>query len=204
MGFYKDHIVPHLINFSMKNREVAAYRGRVVPAARGRVLEIGVGSGLNFPFYSSDVEHITALDPSPKLLAMTRKSVRNSAVPVELIEGSAEAIPLEDRIVDTVVTTWTLCSIPDTGRALGEMRRVLKPGGELLFAEHGWSPDPKVQAWQNRLTPLWKRVGGGCHLNRPIERLIAGGGFRITELKTGYMKGPRPMTFIYEGRATPA
>jgi len=204
VNIYQRWVVPHLINFSMKNREVAAYRARVVPAAQGRVLEVGVGSGLNLPFYSKDAERVFGLDPSPRLLAMARRAAGCAAVPVEFLEASAEALPLEDRSVDTVVTTWTLCSISDTGRALGEMRRVLKPGGELLFAEHGWSPDPKVQAWQNRLTPLWKRVGGGCHLNRPIERLIAAGRFRIMELKTGYMKGPRPMTFIYEGRAAPA
>ena len=123
------------------------------------------------------------------------------ALPVELLEGSAEAIPPEDKSVDTVVTTWTLCTIPDAMRALGEMRRVLRPSGQLLFVEHGRSPDASVRRWQDRLTPMWKRIGGGCHLNRAINELIAGSGFRIERLDTGYMKGPKPMTFMYEGCA---
>jgi SAM-dependent methyltransferase len=120
---------------------------------------------------------------------------------IELVEGVAEAIPLPDHSVDTVVSTWTLCTIPDVTRALTEMRRVLKPNGRLLFAEHGRSPEPRVVRWQDRLTPLWKQIGGGCHLNRPIEQLIREGGFRVERLQTGYMKGLKPMTFMYEGVA---
>jgi ubiquinone/menaquinone biosynthesis C-methylase UbiE len=119
------------------------------------------------------------------------------------LKGSAEAIPLESKSVDTVVTTWTLCTIPEVARALSEMRRVLKPGGRLLFVEHGRSPDPNVRCWQDRLTPLWKRIGGGCHLNRAIGQLIEESGFRIENINTGYMKGPKPMTFMYEGSARP-
>jgi ubiquinone/menaquinone biosynthesis C-methylase UbiE len=201
MGFYQDQIVPSLINWSMRQKNLAAYRARIIPAAEGRVLEIGIGSGLNLPFYSRNVARIIGLEPSPRLLAMARRVERNgSNGSVEFIEGSAEAIPLQDANVDTVVTTWTLCSIPDALRALRDMRRVLRPGGRLLFVEHGRAPDPIIW-WQDRLIPAWKRLGGGCHLNRAIGTLIEGAGFRFDRLETGYMRGPKPMTFMYEGSA---
>jgi|SRR5579885_123981 len=203
MGLYQDHVLPLLIHLSMRQRNLAAYRARAVPAAQGRVLEIGIGSGLNLPYYGTAVEQIIGLDPSPKLLAMAREAARQTAIPLELIENSAEAIPLYNRSIDTIVTTWTMCSIPDVQRALGEMRRVLKPGGRLLFVEHGRSPDPGVCRWQDRLTPIWRRVGGGCHLNRTISELIEDAGFRIEQIETGYMRGPKPMTFMYEGAARP-
>ena len=200
MGFYQNQIVPILTDLAMRQRNLAAYRSRVVPAADGRVLEIGVGSGLNLPFYSPNVRHLIGLDPSPKLLSMARRN--SSITPIELIEGSAEAIPLENRSVDTVVTTWTLCSIPNAGRALREMYRVLKPAGRLLFAEHGRAPQPNICWWQDRLTPIWKRLGGGCHLNRAIKVLIADAGFQFERLDTGYMRGPSPFSFMYEGCAS--
>jgi ubiquinone/menaquinone biosynthesis C-methylase UbiE len=202
MAFYQDRIVPMLTSLSMRNRHLAAYRDRVVPAASGRVLEVGVGSGLNLPRYSADVQQLIGLEPSPKLLNMARQ-VGHRSFPVNLIEGSAEKIPLEKASVDTVVTTWTLCTIPEVDSALHEMRRALKPGGRLLFVEHGRSPDPNVVWWQDWLTPIWKRVGGGCHLNRAIASLIEGAGFRLERLETGYMRGPKPMTFMYEGSARP-
>jgi ubiquinone/menaquinone biosynthesis C-methylase UbiE len=148
------------------------------------------------------VQQVIGLEPSPKLLSMARHVGRQS-FPVDLIEGSAEEIPLEKASVDTVVTTWTLCTIPDASRALNEMRRVLKPGGHLLFVEHGRAPDPNVVWWQDRLTPIWKRTGGGCHLNRATESLIQGAGFRFERLETGYMRGPKLMTFMYAGSAQP-
>jgi ubiquinone/menaquinone biosynthesis C-methylase UbiE len=203
MGFYKDRILPYLIHHAMRQKDLAAYRSRVVPAAEGRVLEIGVGSGLNLPFYSAKVRHVIGLDPSPKLLSMARQAARPAMAPAEFVEGSAEAIPLEDRSVDTVVTTWTLCSIPDAPRSLREMRRVLKPGGHLLFVEHGRAPDASVRWWQDHLNPAWKRIGGGCHLNRAIKTLIEGAGFQFERIETGYMRGPRPMSFMYEGSARP-
>ena len=132
---------------------------------------------------------------------MARRVQRSGGGSVELIEGSAEAIPLADTSVDTVVTTWTLCSIPDASQALRDMRRVLRPGGRLLFVEHGRAPDRRVVWWQDRLTPVWKRLGGGCHLNRAIGTLIEGAGFQFDRLETGYMRGPKPMTFMYEGSA---
>jgi ubiquinone/menaquinone biosynthesis C-methylase UbiE len=200
MSLYGEHVLPRLVHMSMRQETFEPYRRRVVTQASGRVLEIGVGSGLNLPFYK-EATHVIGLDPSTKLLAMAHAVADGLDGSVELVEGIAESIPLPDESVDTVVSTWTLCSIPDVAKALGEMRRVLKPGGRLLFAEHGRSSDRGVVRWQDRLTPLWKRIGGGCHLNRPIEELIRKSGFRVTQLETGYMKGPRPMTFMYQGVA---
>src|SRR5579863_9215245 len=150
MSFYRDHILPCLIHRAMRQRNLAAYRNRVVPAAEGRVLEIGIGSGLNLPFYTQKAKLVIGLDPSPKLLSKARRAGHPVSSLVEFVEGSAEAIPLEDGSVDTVVTTWTLCSIPDASCSLREMRRVLKPGGRLLFVEHGRAPDPSVRWWQDR------------------------------------------------------
>ena len=199
MSFYGERVLPHLVHMSMRQTTFDPYRRRVVSAATGRVLEIGVGSGLTLPLYEAPT-HVIGLEPSANLLAMAR-TVRTIGPSIELLEGVAEAIPLPDHSVDTVVSTWTLCSIPDVTRALTEIRRVLVPRGCLLFAEHGRSPEPRVVAWQNRLTPLWKRIGGGCHLNRPIDELIRAAGFHVEQLQTGYMKGPKPMTFMYEGVA---
>ena len=204
MGFYQDQIVPLLINLAMRHRKVAEYRGRVVPAAEGRVLEVGIGSGLNLPFYGPGVRQVIGLEPSPKLLAMARRAASARPERVNFIKGSAESVPLDRASVDTVVTTWTLCSIPDATRALAEMRRVLKPDGRLLFVEHGRAPEPNVVWWQDRLTPAWKCVGGGCHLNRAIAQMIEGAGFAFDRLQTGYMRGgPRAVAFMYEGSARP-
>jgi ubiquinone/menaquinone biosynthesis C-methylase UbiE len=203
MGFYDDRILPHVINLAMRNRELLPYRERVLSSARGRVLEIGIGSGLNLPFYGTQVEEILGLDPVTRLIAMAQGAAERSKTPVTFIAGSAEAIPIDEQSIDTVVTTWALCSIPNAVGALREMRRVLKPGGRLLFVEHGLAPEENIRKWQNRLTPLWKRIGGGCHLNRPIGALIESAGFGIVRLDTGYIKGPSPMTFLYEGCAAP-
>ncbi|CCF00550.1 class I SAM-dependent methyltransferase [Sinorhizobium fredii] len=202
MGIYSDVILPKLCDLSMRNERLHSYRERVIGAAEGRVLEIGSGSGLNLPFYRPDVREILALEPDPALLAMARR-VPHSEMPVNFIEASAETIPLDDKSVDTVVTTWTLCTIPGAATALAEMRRVLRPQGKLLFVEHGLSPDRGVRWWQDSLTPIWRRISGGCHLNRPIRSMIEDGGFRIDRIETGYMRGPKPMTFMYEGSARP-
>jgi len=201
MGFYNDHILPHVINLSMRNRELLSYRKRLLSRAQGRVLEIGIGSGLNLPHYPAGVEEIVGLEPSFRLLAMAQRSAGSCKSPVTVIAGRAEAIPVDSQSFDTVVTTWTLCSIPDASEALKEMRRVLKPAGQLLFVEHGLAPEANVRRWQHRLTPLWTKIGGGCHLNRPIRALIESAGFEITQLESGYAKGPKPMTFFYEGCA---
>ena len=202
MGVYQEHILPHLVNLAMRNRQLASYRERTIRLAEGRVLEIGVGSGLNLPLYTNRATEILGLDPHPKLLAMA--SQKSRSIPSRFIEGSAESIPLDDATIDTVVTTWSLCTIPDVVAALAEMRRVIKPDGQLLFVEHGQALENSVRKWQNRLTPVWKRLAGGCHLNRPISSLIQDAGFRISEVRTGYLPGPKPMTFTYEGSARPA
>jgi SAM-dependent methyltransferase len=186
----------------MRQSSFTEYRQRLVPDADGRVLEIGSGSGLNLPFYSERANQVLGLDSSKTLLSWARKSASPTHA-VMWLQASAEAIPLDDASVDTVLTTWTLCSIPDVAGALKEVRRVLKPSGRLLFVEHGRAQDANVSVWQDRLTPLWKRVAGGCHLNRAIDRLIEASGFQIERLATGYMKGPRSMTFMYEGCARP-
>ncbi len=201
MSFYQKRVVPYLIHASMRQEVFAAYRRRLAAAASGSVLEVGVGSGLNIRYYGDEVTRLIGLDPSPKLLAMARDAARLASRPIETLEASAEALPLEDATIDTVVTAWTLCSVANVSAGLQEIRRVLKPHGRLLFVEHGRSPEPKISAWQDRLTPLWKRMGGGCHLNRQIGALIEDAGFHIEQITTGYMRGPRPMTFMFEGRA---
>jgi ubiquinone/menaquinone biosynthesis C-methylase UbiE len=203
MGFYSDHVLPWLCHLAMRNRRLAPYRGRIVSAAEGRILEIGIGSGLNLPLYRPQAREILGLEPGSRLIEMARRASQDLTLPVSLIEGSAESIPLESHSVDTVLTTWTLCTIPHASAALTEMRRVLRPSGRLLFVEHGLAPDQSVQKWQNRLTPIWSHVSGGCHLNRPIRSLIENAGFRFDRLDTGYMPGPKPMAFMYEGSARP-
>lgn len=201
MSLYNTYVLPHLVHLAMRNERLLPYRKRVISAAQGRVLEVGIGSGLNLPFYGSRVKELIGLEPAPRLLAMARNVSNRISLPVTFIEGSAEAIPFDGKSIDAVVTTWTLCTIPAAVRALNEMRRVLRPGGQLLFVEHGLAPDAAVRRWQNWLTPAWKRIGGGCHLNRPIQSLIEQAGFKITRLETGYMPGPKPMAFLYQGSA---
>jgi len=201
MGFYNDVVLPRLCDLAMRNKQLVPFRERVIGAAEGRVLEIGVGSGRNLPFYRAPVSEVLALEPAPRLLRMAREACDVRRLPVSFLEASAEAIPVEQHSVDTIVTTWTLCSIPQAATALQEMRRVLRPGGKLLFVEHGLAPDRAVRWWQDRLTPGWRRISGGCHLNRPIRAMIEGAGFRIDRIETGYIPGPKPMTFMYEGSA---
>ena len=181
---------------------MASLRGECISQARGDVLEVGIGSGLNSPFYSSQVRRIYGLEPSLELQRMARARMLAAPVDVEFLSQSAEdPVPLADSSVDTVVITWTLCSIANAPKALQQIKRVLKADGRLIFVEHGRAPDPGVVAWQDRLTPVWKRVCGGCHLNRKIDELIEAAGFQISELKTCYLRGPRPMTYTYQGFA---
>lgn len=202
MGIYAKYVLPRFIDLSMRNKETARVRGEWIPHARGDVLEIGIGSGLNLPFYSGDVHRIYGVEPSPELQKLARKRSVGKAIDVEFLSQSAEEpLPLPDQSVDTVVITWTLCSIADPPRALRQMKRVLKPSGRLVFVEHGRAPDSRVAVWQDRLTPVWKRIGGGCHLNRKIDGLLLEAGFAIDELKTIYLPGPRPMTYTYQGFA---
>jgi ubiquinone/menaquinone biosynthesis C-methylase UbiE len=202
LAVYQRHILPRLISWGMRQKQLVPLRERVVGAARGRVLEVGIGSGLNLPLYPRDVEVVLGVDPSIELLHLAKKHTPWVHFPVELTEASAEDLPLDDRSVDTVVLTWTLCSVGDPRLALAEIRRVLRPGGALLFIEHGQAPEPGTRRWQDRLTPVWRRLAGGCHLNRPIERLIRDAGFQLAEFETGYLvKGPKPFTFHYRGVA---
>lgn len=201
MNMYERWVLPALLDLVMRQRQMQKYRGELVPAARGRVLEVGIGSGLNLPFYASHVDAVFGLDPSEQLLGMAQRRASTANVAVDLMRGSATEIPLDDGCVDTLVMTWALCSIPDPLAALREMRRVLKPDGALLFVEHGLSPEPAVARWQHRLTPMWRHVAGGCHLDRKIDDLIRAAGFELAELKTEYADGPRPMTYMYQGRA---
>ncbi|MBN1238301.1 MAG: class I SAM-dependent methyltransferase [Gammaproteobacteria bacterium] len=203
MGLYDTRILPVLIHAAMRQQNLTAYRRRVAAEAFGDVVEIGVGSGLNFPFYTAAVKRVIGIDPSAGLLRRAARAAEGCSFRVDLLQASAEALPLADRSADTVVTTWSLCSVPDVGRALSDMRRVLRPSGRLLFVEHGRSADAAVVRWQDRLTPAWKRVAGGCHLNRSMAELIEAAGFAVDRLETGYMKGPKPMTFMYEGSARP-
>jgi ubiquinone/menaquinone biosynthesis C-methylase UbiE len=204
MGFYDRHILPPLLNCCMSMRPIAEERARLVPRARGRVLEIGIGSGLNLPHYGPEVASVTGVDPSAELGRMARERAARTVFPVEFRQISGERLPFEGPEFDCAVITWTLCTIPDPAAALREVRRVLKPEGELLFVEHGLAPDPGVVAWQHRLNRFWPSIAGGCNLDRPMDRLIEAAGFRIDELDAGYRKGPRPMAFFYHGVARPA
>jgi ubiquinone/menaquinone biosynthesis C-methylase UbiE len=203
MGLYKDVLQPRLCDLSMRKPRFRPYRERVIGAADGRVLEVGAGSGLNLALYGSTATEILALEPNATLIRLAKRNVRDGQRRVAFIAGSAEEIPIDDQTISTVVTTWTLCSVSDPVRALGEMRRVLKPDGQLLFVEHGLAPELKVQKWQSSISPLWERVSGGCHLNRPIDKLIKSAGFRIDRIETGYMSWPKILTFMYEGSARP-
>lgn len=204
MGFYHRHILPHLIHGGMRQDRLVPLRSALIEAARGRVLEIGIGSGLNIPFYRRDVIQMIGIDPSRPLLERARKTAVWSRCPVRLLEGHGEKLPIASGSIDHVVMTWTLCSVADPIGTLGEIRRVLRRDGALLFIEHGQAPDDQaaIQHWQERLTPLWRRLAGNCHLNRRIDRLLVAAGFRAASLECGYLvKGPKTLTFHYRGRA---
>ena len=199
---YGRFLFPSLLDFAMKYEELTNLRAKMIPAASGVVLEIGIGSGLNLPFYTSSVTKLYALEPSAELLAKARTRSSRAPFPIEWLNTTAELIHLPDSSVDTVVVTWSLCSMRDPAAALGEMNRVLRPDGRLIFIEHGLSPDAKVQSWQNRLTPIWRHLAGGCHLNRKMDGLIRSAGFSIATLEADYIPGPRPLTYTYVGTGT--
>jgi len=205
MGLYARYVLPRLTDLTMSRKLLLPYRQRVVGGAAGRVLEIGIGSGLNLPLYGDAVEEVIGVDISPELLAMAERATQRRRLRVQLLEGSAEHLPstIADGSIDTMVVTWALCSIPDAAAALVEAHRVLRPNGSLRFVEHGRSPDTSVAWWQDRLTPLWRRCSGGCHLNRKTDDLLRSAGFTLTHLTTGYAPGLRPMAFMYEGQAQP-
>lgn len=202
MGFYGDQLLPRCIDLVLGGQEFASIRQRVAGGLAGEVLEIGFGSGLNVPHYPRAVTRVRAVDPATVGRKLAEKRVAESPVPVEYVGLDGQALPVDSASVDHVLITWTLCTIPDVRSALSEVFRVLRPGGELHFVEHGRSPDPAVARWQDRLTPVQRRLFGGCHLNRPIGDLIAGAGFTMSAMDHYYLKGPKPMAYHYEGVAT--
>lgn len=190
MGLYRDHVLPHLIAASCGRADVTAIRREVLPHAQGRVLEVGMGAGANLSLYDqAKVDMVFGLEPAAGMRRKAAAALSGSPVPVELVAAGAEAIPLDDSSVDTVVLTWTLCSIPDADMALAEMRRVLKPGGLMLFAEHGRDPDPEIYKWQRRLEPVWRPVFGGCRLTRNAPALLSEAGFRIDRAHSRVLDG---------------
>jgi SAM-dependent methyltransferase len=204
MQLYDRYVLPYLIDFACGLPMVQAQRRQLVPQAQGRVLEVGMGTGRNLPFYDrSRVSRLVGVDPAMQMHSLARKRSQKAGIAVELMGLSAEQLPTADASFDTVVCTYTLCSIPDAAQALREMRRVLAPGGKLLFCEHGRAPDESVRNWQARLQPLWGPLAGGCHLGRDIPALLDAAGF-VATTQAAYLPGPRPMTFHYWGEAQAA
>ncbi len=206
MGFYDRHILPLLIDAACSKAVIREQREKIAPQAEGVVLELGFGSGLNLPHLDpAKVEKLYALEPSAGMLARARKKADDVAFPVEILPETAEALSLPPGSVDTVLVTYSLCSIADPVAALAGARRALKPGGKLLFCEHGLAPEESVQRWQRRIEPVWRVIGGGCHLTRDIPALVRSAGFAIEELETGYLpKTPRWAGFNSWGLARPA
>lgn len=200
MSLYSRFVLPRLIHLAMRQKMLRERRAALVPQASGTVLEVGIGSGLNLPYYSERVQRVCGVDPSAELLALARRNARGARFAVELAQESAERLPFADASFDSAVMTWTLCSIADPAAALREIRRALKQGGRLFFVEHGASHEPRVAAWQRRLTPLWRPLAGGCHLDRRMDALV-GAAFAHVELDAFYLEGPRILTYMYEGWA---
>jgi len=203
MSFYERRVLPWLLDTAMSAKPITYQRKKVVPLAEGRVLEIGLGAGHNLPFYDpAKVSHVWGLEPSPEMRERALKRARDAKFSLEFLDLKAEEIPLDDKAADTVLVTYTLCTIPEVVRALKGMRRVLKPGGRMIFCEHGRAPDANVRKWQDWITPYWKVIGGGCHVGRPIPELILEGGFEIEKMETMYLPAtPKFAGFNYWGSA---
>jgi len=203
MGFYEDRVLPHMINLACGGKPIARQRKKVVPLAEGRVLEVGMGPGLNIPFYDPErVEMVWGLEPSEGMRRKAQPNLEKAPFPVEWLGLPGEQIPLDDKSADTVLLTYTLCTIPDFRAALAQMRRVLKPGGKLVFCEHGRAPDANVQKWQDRINPLWKRIAGGCNVNRPVATMLEEAGFVVRQIDTMYLpQTPRVAGFNVWGWA---
>jgi len=201
-GFYERKILPLLIDSACSQPPMTNLRSRYVSQAVGKVLEVGIGSGLNLSHYGCAVESITGVDPAEALTQKARQRADRIRADVAVIGVSGESIPVRSETFDTVVCTWTLCSIPDPQAAIAEMYRALKPDGKLIFVEHGQSPEPKISKWQHRIEPYWKVVAGGCHLTRRIDDLVTAGGFEIKSFESGYQKGPKIAAFMMHGIAT--
>lgn len=204
MGFYDHYILPCLIDMACGAEPISKQRQKVVPLAEGRVLEIGMGSGLNIPFYDPQrIEHVWGLEPSAGMRRKAASRLEKAPFEIEWLSLPSEEIPLEDDSADTVLLTYTLCTIPDMQSALAQMRRVLKPSGKLLFSEHGAAPDPNIRKWQDRINPFWKKISGGCNVNRDIPRALEDAGFKIQQLDTMYLPStPKIAAYQYWGFAT--
>jgi ubiquinone/menaquinone biosynthesis C-methylase UbiE len=203
MGVYSSYVLPRIIDKVCAQANMAELRTNYVPRATGNVLEIGLGSGHNLEHYTESVIKVTAIDPAEEVTDLAQERIATAVPPVQLLNTSAEKIPFESDTFDTVVSTWTLCSIPDVTSVLAEIRRVIKPGGQFIFIEHGASPEEKIVRWQQRIEPAWKFCGGGCHLTRNAPQLIEAAGFRLPELEAGYFSGPRWVSYTYRGVARP-
>ncbi|MFT4565696.1 MAG: ubiquinone/menaquinone biosynthesis C-methylase UbiE [Saprospiraceae bacterium] len=202
MGIYNTYVLPKMINFACSQSSTMKQREKIIPLVEGRVLEIGVGTGLNIPFYNaSKVDYVMGIDPEVANWKEGKIDVAKLPFEYEFVEAFAEDIPADNHSFDSVVITYTLCSIPEVALAFDEIRRVMKPNGKLYFCEHGKAPDKVVQKWQNSINPMWKRIGGGCHLNRDIPSLILESGFKIQELEEMYIPGWKPLSYNYWGSA---
>jgi ubiquinone/menaquinone biosynthesis C-methylase UbiE len=204
MGFYDDRVLPFMIDKACGAPPILKQRQKIVPLAEGRVLEVGMGSGINLQFYDpSRVELVFGLEPSVGMRRKAQKNLDSAPVEVRWLDLPGEEVPLDDQSVDTIVLTFTLCTIPDFRTALAQMRRVLKPGGTMLFCEHGEAPDEGVRRWQERINPIWKKIAGGCNLNRPIPTNLEDAGFSIAKLETMYLPGaPKFASYNYWGSAS--
>lgn len=205
MSFYNRHVMPRLINAICGMSQFSDQRKKVVPAAEGTVVEVGIGSGLNLPHYDpARVTQIIGIDPDEQMWTAARKRLADLTIPIERVGLSGEQIPLDSNIADTVLVTYSLCTIPDAVAALSEMRRIVKPGGKLLFLEHGQAPDAGVRKIQNMIDPAWKRIAGGCHSGRPIPKILEQGGWKAEDMRQGYISGPKPLAYNYWGSAIAA
>ena len=201
MGFYSKYILPKVIHKVCGIKPTMIQRGKIVPEAKGKVLEVGIGSGLNIPFYDDKkVTHLVGLDPFPNRKALM-EAAQKSPITFEFVQDSAEELSMERNEFDTVVSTYTFCTIDQLNKSLSEIKRVMKPSGRLIFVEHGKAPDDKILKTQNRVNPIWKKVSGGCNLNRNIPRLLEESGFEISNLETMYLPGWKPATFNFWGFA---
>ncbi len=202
MNLYDKYILPHLIDAACGLKPMHRQRAKLVPQARGKVLEIGIGTGLNLRHYDpAKLDELWGLDPALEMHGLAKRRMRKAGLTVNLLPLPAEEIPARDGQFDTIVCTYTLCTIPDPAQALREMYRVLAPDGQLLFCEHGRAPDAAVRRWQDRLNPVWKPIAGGCNLNRDVPELLAQAGFRTDAMDSMYLPGPKPLTFNVWGQA---
>ncbi len=201
MSVYRDRVLPVIVDAVLSGKPNREVRERIVAGLQGEVVEIGFGSGRNVPFYPATIKRVRAVEPAAGGRRIAAKRIAASPVPVEFVGLDGESLPLDDNSADHVLTTWTLCTIPDVERALSEVVRVLRPGGTLHFAEHGRSPDPRVARWQDRLNPIQKKVAGGCHLNRKIDDLLTGSGLQLAALRNYALPGPQAFGYMYEGVA---